>query len=166
MITQERLRELLDYDKETGMFTWRCDQRTGKGAGRVTIKAGSVAGSFDGRYIKIGIDGNSIRAHRLAFLHVTGEFPSLHVDHIDGNGTNNAWANLRNVNASINLHNQVHRKARNKTGYRGVARNHKRYAAQIVVASQYQYLGTFDTPQEASAAYMAAKQKLTPMVAA
>ena len=166
MIAQERLRELLHYNQETGVFTWRTDMKTGRGNGRIHVAAGSVAGSFDGHYLKVGIDGRRYRAHRLAFLYVNGKFPSLHVDHIDGDGTNNAWANLRDVSVSVNLHNQVKRSHPNSTGFHGVAKNHKRFTAQIVVNQKYRYLGTFDTPQQASAAYQSEKKHHTPKVQA
>lgn len=162
MIDPGRLRELLHYDKNTGLFTWLSDMKTGRGNGRVAVKAGSTAGCFDGRYIKIGIDKRRYRAHRLAFIWVNGSPPSKDVDHIDGDGTNNSWANLRDVSASTNLHNQVNRTHKNSTGFNGVTRNHKRFTAQIVVNNKYMYLGTFDTPIDASSAYQAEKTKLLP----
>lgn len=87
MLTVERLRELLDYDPETGVFRWKEPRRK--------CRVGEVAGSLrkDG-YVKIQVDGRFYQAHRLAWLCVYGVWPSA-IDHIDGNRANNAIANLR-----------------------------------------------------------------------
>lgn len=161
-LTAERLRELLLYDAITGNFTWLADMRTGRGKGRVTTVAGSKAGCVcsDRGYQKIGIDGGRYYVHRLAFLWMTGQGPVHHVDHIDGNPRNNAWANLRDVTRFTNLQNRHHSPAGSKLNLLGVTANHKRFMAQITTNKQYRYLGTFDTALEAHAAYVAAKRQL------
>ena len=88
-LTPERLRELLHYDPESGFFTWL--PYVGK---RGRINAGDRAGCETGHKIYIGIDGGIYRAHRLAWLYVHGEWPSLVIDHIDGNPHNNNIKNL------------------------------------------------------------------------
>jgi hypothetical protein len=91
MITQSELKELLHYDKDTGVFTWL----VAKG-GRV--KPGQVAGAITtskaGKsYILIQISGKKYMAHRVACLYVYGTFPENEMDHIDGQGMNNKWVN-------------------------------------------------------------------------
>jgi hypothetical protein len=102
MLTAERLRELLDYDPETGRFIWRKDHPTAK-----HIKAGSVAGTKNGRgYWVIGVAGAKYVAHRLAWLYVTGEWPAHLVDHENGDRLDNRFANLREATDSQNNFNR------------------------------------------------------------
>ena len=149
MITANRVRELLDYDPDTGVFRWRVD----KGA----VKAGDVAGSPSMHgYWKIKIDGTLFLAHRLAWLYVHGGFPSV-IDHRDRDGRNNKIANLR---IATNTQNQANRLAQknNKCGFKGVfwlERLHK-WQAQIYKGRRQIYIGVFDTPEDAHAAYMRA----------
>lgn len=88
-LTAGRLKELLTYDPETGVFIWR-GWRSGSAV------AGSVAGSLhsDG-YVCIKIGRCLYRAHRLAFLYMTGSRPIGQVDHINMNRADNRWCNLR-----------------------------------------------------------------------
>ena len=79
MVSAERLRELLRYDLDTGMFYWRRSRRG-------PHNGGSVAGRPTQRYWQIMVDGKRYQAHRLAILYVTGKWPPNVVDHIDGDG--------------------------------------------------------------------------------
>ena len=88
MLTAERLRDLVVYEPETGMFRWRVSRpgcRAGDECGRVN--------SFG--YAEVGVDGKLRRANRLAVLYMTGEWPSGVVDHINRDRADNRWANLR-----------------------------------------------------------------------
>ena len=69
-ITAEIMRTLFDYDHDTGIFWWRVKPSR-------RVKAGAAAGSVssDG-YIVIGVDGTNFKAHRLAWLHFHGVWPS------------------------------------------------------------------------------------------
>lgn len=150
-ITQARLKELLEYDPETGVFT------------RLTTvsqaKAGSAAGSLSAGYLAVRLDGKLYYCHRLAWLYMTGQWPRQHVDHINGRRTDNRWSNLRDVARRTNQQNMRHAFASNTTGLLGVSKNHKRFMANIGVPGGTRYLGTFDTPEEAHAAYLAAKRQ-------
>jgi hypothetical protein len=160
-LTAARLRDLLHYDPETGAFTWRFSRKGRPG------KAGAVAGTVDKRfgYRYIGLDGQRHGTQRLAWLYMTGEWPSAEVDHIDGDRTNDQWNNLRDVPLRMNRENI--RKARSdntSTGFLGVRINRKngdaRYQARITVKGKEMHLGRFDTPEEAHEAYLAAKRAL------
>lgn len=98
-MTREELKNFLRYDPLTGLFI-----RTVTAGGK---PAGSIAGYKDPRgYIHIQVNGTIYRAHRLAFLYMTGEFPKYSVDHIDRNPSNNIWTNLRDIPSAENQWNK------------------------------------------------------------
>jgi hypothetical protein len=148
-VTRTRLRELLHYDDETGVFRWW--KRVGE-----EMRPGEVAGS-----VRISVDGRRYRAHQLAWFYMTGRWGRPTIDHRDGNATNNCWSNLRRATASQNNANR--RRARHNTsGYKGVfsCGRSGRWRAVIRWNGRRTYLGTFDTPEAAHAAYVAAARKL------
>ena len=154
-LTAERLRCSLDYHENDGVFHWLLSK------GR-TSKQGDVAGYENGGYIKIMIDGRSYQAHRLAFLYMTGKWPSEDVDHINGCRTDNRWINLRDVPHSINTENRHRASISNKVGLLGVSMHHRsaRFRARIRTDGKLIQLGWFDTPEEAHAAYLNAKREI------
>jgi hypothetical protein len=154
-LTQERLKELLRYDCETGMFYWL--QRRG-GTARKNSPAGYPA---DGRGYTIMIERKNYKTHRLAWLYVYGTWPEKHIDHIDGNPHNNKIENIRDVHPIINKEN-LHGPCKNSTsGFLGVTRGSKnRFQAQIGVGKKKIYLGFFKTPELAYEAYLQAKRRL------
>lgn len=155
-ITPERLRDVLAYDQETGIFTRRISLTR-------RIKVGDVAGGPDRNgHIRIQVDGRLYAAHRLAWLYMTGSWPSHDVDHIDGRRANNSFANLRDVSKAANQQNQRHPHARGTTGYLGVTFNKARgkFQAQIGTKERCKYLGLFPSAAQAHAAYLTAKRQL------
>lgn len=152
-LTAERLRELLHYNPETGVFTWlearRCG-RTGKNAG--TLKPNG--------YVEIEIEQRSYKAHRLAFLYMTGEWPDADVDHKNRRRADNRWTELRPASRAENLANSGPRR-NNTSGFKGVSKRADtgRWRAQFRVGGKSVALGSFDTPEEAHQAYMAAARE-------
>lgn len=100
ILSAKRLREILDYNPETGIFTWKVMLAHRR-------KPGDVAGSLTHGYIEIGIENHSYRAHHLAWLYIHGELPQGMIDHIDGNRVNNAIANLRIATNQQNSQNKL-----------------------------------------------------------
>ncbi|MBG6289478.1 HNH endonuclease [Pseudomonas nitroreducens] len=149
---QAELRRLLSYCPETGEFRWNV-----KPPGKVQI--GDLAGTKDETFTYIRFEGKRQKAHRLAFLYMTGEIPSGCIDHIDGDPTNNAWANLRICSHSENMQNRKVSK-RNKSGFLGVSKHPSGWQATIAKDKKYYHLGLFKTPEEAHEAYLAAKARL------
>ena len=158
-VSPERVREILDYDPQTGRFRWK--RREENGAWWNGRYAGTVAGGCDSKgYRRIAIDNRGHRAHRLAWVWVTGRWPDREVDHIDGNRANNAWANLRLASTAQNRANsRVHKD--NVAGMKGVSRylNYTLWRARIYVRGKDIALGYFKSPEEAQAAYQAAALK-------
>lgn len=155
MLTQSRVKELLDYDPLTGVFTYKTLR------GHMT--GGSVAGALHKHgYRHIKMDNKLYKAHVLVWLYVNGVFPSGHIDHIDHDKANNAISNLRDVNRMGNLQNQIKSHSNNKTGFLGVSLKKRsgKYLAQIQVAKKVIFIGHFDTPEEAHIAYVQAKRNL------
>jgi len=154
-LTQEQLQQLLSYDPDTGIFT------NLKSRGRVKI--GSVAGSkYSNGYICIAIDSKRYLAHRLIWLYVYGEFPANQIDHINEVKDDNRLVNLRLATNQENNHNISTPNKNNTSGYLGVYwyKPYGKWLAQIKVNGKDKHLGYFDTGEEASKAYLAAKRKL------
>lgn len=155
MLTAERLRELLHYAPETGAFT-RVASRGGR------AMAGNIAGSIDRQgYRRITIDRREYKAHRLAWLYVTGAWPENYIDHRNGVRDDNRFANLREATSGEN-HQNITRRSDNTSGFIGVTwhRQNMKWMAQIRVDGRYHYLGCFNTYEEANAAYLKAKADL------
>lgn len=146
MITQKRLKELLHYDPSTGDFIWikRTGPRCAVGAGAGSVK-NCKPGALGKKYARIRVLGITYLAHRLAFLYVEGRLPDLEVDHIDGNGLNNRFDNLRLVSRTGNAKNQ-RLNPRNKTGIPGVRllTGKTRWMVCIGGGPRKIYLGTYD----------------------
>lgn len=144
MLTPDRLHDLLAYDADTGLFTWNVDRSR-------RVKAGDIAGSIDAKgYVVIQVDGTTYKAHRLAFLYMTGGWPPEEIDHIDGHRTNNRWGNLRAATVAENKRNARTRKD-NHLGVKGVCRDGNKFRAEIRHQGQRVYLGKYDTVAEAKA---------------
>lgn len=153
-ITQSQLHEMLNYDPQTGVFTWRTHPSK-----KVRIRVGDVASSVStAGYAVIKIFGKPYLAHRLAFLYMRGEWPKNQIDHIDGNRLNNRIENLRDVTAFVNMQNQRRALANNSCGVLGVTRVGNRFQARIKTNRIKVHLGTFATPEEAHYAYLTAKR--------
>jgi len=136
-LTQERLKQLLDYDFETGFFKWK-KSRGGN-------KTGDFAGSLDSHgYFQITVNKKPYLASRLVFLWVDGYWPENEIDHIDRIPTNNKRKNLREVSKSCNMRNCRIGK-NNKSGIKGVyfSNGHGKWRASISVFCKRYSLGYF-----------------------
>lgn len=156
--TAERVRELLRYDPESGVFTRRIRTSTNG-----TSNVGDIAGGFKGNgYVVIKIDGKQQQAHRLAWVYMTGEWPENDIDHINGVKTDNRWANLRAATRSENIIN-AGKPITNTSGFKGVSWHKgrgKKWKAQIQFKGKSFTLGYFDDPELAALCYAGASRIL------
>ena len=150
LVSVERLRQVLSYDPETGVVSWKKNGRPA--GGRKTGPNG---------YLRVRVDGVLIRQHRAAWMIQTGEVPIGDIDHINGDGSDNRWSNLRLCSRSENKQNQGVSK-RSTSGVTGVSyySRHGRWQAQIQINYRQKHLGYFATKEEASEAYRKAKAAL------
>lgn len=133
------LRETLSYDPNTGEFR------------RVSTPS-AIVGKVDPQgYLRISVNGRYYYAHRLAWLFVNGDWPGDRIDHIDRDRANNRIGNLRVATASQNAANAGPRKS-NTSGFTGVSVERGKFVARIAKT----FIGSFMSPDEASAAYLAA----------
>jgi len=155
MLTQKRLKQLLNYDPETGKFT-----RKVKSVIHPNLEL-PVGSSTDSGYITICIKGYKGLAHRLAWLYVYGYIPENDIDHINRIKTDNRINNLREVSRQCNLRNTGNRK-NNTSGVKGVSFNKKsnKWQVSIAVNNKLYYLGRFDDFIEAVCHRLAAEQCL------
>jgi hypothetical protein len=156
-LTAERVREVLDYDPETGLFAWKI-----KPAVRVNI--GDRVGWKRGKgYLCANVDRQPYCLHRLAWLWFYGQWPSDEIDHINGVRDDNRIANLRIADRSINNQNLRRAQRNNRgSGLLGAYRHSGRWQAQITFNGAAYCLGTFDTPTEAHQCYLGAKRLFHP----
>jgi len=153
-LTQDQLKEVLDYDPETGLFTRKTTWHR--------YLAGTVAGCLSPNgYIYMSVNGTRTVAHRLAWLYMTGGFPELDIDHINGDKSDNRWVNLREVSESVNLQNQRRAHRNSQSGLLGVRKNNRGdgWSARIRIDGKVMQIGTFRSPEAAHEAYLEAKRK-------
>ena len=148
-LTAERLRAVLNYDPDTGIFTWRRDtskKTRGKHSGF----------SNDQGYLLIGVDGHKYRIHRLAWFYIHGKWPAHHIDHINGNRADNRLSNLREAEVFQNMANS-RRPITNKSGYKGVSwhAGARKWQVHIKYQDINSYLGLFESAEEGHAVYCA-----------
>lgn len=151
MISLPALKEVMDYDPDTGIFRWKVKT--------ANTRPGQIAGCIDTSrgYRQIGIGGKTYFAHRLAHLFMTGSWPVAATDHRNGHRDDNRWENLREATWAQNNQN-LPKLRTNRNGFPGVQqRRSGRWSAQIRASGRRLNLGTYETANEAYAAYLAAK---------
>jgi hypothetical protein len=159
VMTQAAVKAALDYNPETGEFTWRVSPKGG-------IPVGTVAGTLGKNgHRTIHLAGKLHLAARLAFLWMTGKWPRGIVNHWNGNALDCRWENLKDTNRG-----GVSQNTRRKAGQSGMTGVHLRntreanpknpYTSAICINGRSKYLGVFPTPEAAQTAYATAKAAL------
>jgi hypothetical protein len=159
MITQKRLKEVLHYDPETGIFTW-----IKPSANRLSV--GDVAGGVitfphnNKSYHHIRVDKVLYKSHRLAWVYVHGDIDdSLQIDHINNDGTDNRLVNLRLVTGAENVKNKRKYK-NNKSGHTGVYSRYGKWVAQISCGRKKMQIGIYESIDEAIKARLEKQKEL------
>lgn len=154
-LTHSRLRELFEYDADTGIMIRR-----------ITVgrrgPAGAIVGCLTKKgYLSLRVDGQFFLLHRVIFMYVHGKMPAAQIDHINGVKTDNRIANLREATEHENSQNvKVHRD--NSSGLLGVSwrASNGKWRASIGIDGWHKHLGYFDSKDVAYQAYKAAKRAL------
>lgn len=152
MITQERVKELFDYDDATGDLIRRVTQSN--------KPKGSVAGSVNSKgHVNVAVDGRMWTAHQIVFVWHHGWLPP-EIDHENRVKTDNRISNLRPASSTQNKGN-IGLLRNNTSGFRGVSLNGRsgKWCAQIKIKGKQTYLGRFDTPEQAALRYNEAARK-------
>jgi hypothetical protein len=165
-LTAKYLKSVMEYDPETGIFTWKYRPRQHFASSNAwatwnTRFSGNTVGYISHYgYVVIRIDGRRYQAHRLVWLFVTGKFPLKDMDHRNLSKSDNRFANLREATRSQNVTNTTIR-SDNSSGFKGVS-YHKisgKWKAQIRAPGKKDHLGYFDLIEDAYAAYCAAAKE-------
>jgi hypothetical protein len=168
-ITQALVRKLFAYDPATGDFILKPRPKSWFSADHIwktwnTKNAGkrpSSTATSGSRYITyqtVSLFGRNYRLHRLIFLYMTGRWPSTEIDHLDGNGLNNRWANLAEVSRRGNAQN-LPLFRNNTSGRMGVYRTRRKWHARVTFHQRIIRLGTYPTFAAACAARAVAERK-------
>lgn len=149
--------EWLNFDIETGTFTWRKSPSN-------NVNVGDTAGTIGAYgYVIFSLCGRRWLAHRLIWTYLHGVIPDGHeIDHINGDRKDNRPTNLRLVSRALNNQNRRTARRDSKTGFLGVTL-HKRsglYMARIKSGGKQNLIGYFKTAQEAHKAYLAKKREI------
>jgi hypothetical protein len=138
-----QLKEILEYQPDTGLFYWKT---SGKGI-KKNRKAGHL--SKDG-YVDIRIKNSLYPAHRVAWMMVTGSWPNNFVDHINRIRSDNRFVNLREATKAENAQN-TDLPSNNTSGYKGVVwhKPNRNWCAQIFINKKHIHLGSFKNLQDA-----------------
>lgn len=154
-LTQERLKQLLHYDPDTGVFTWIANVNR---MARIGDVAGSVNKVYE--YVYIQVLKKKYRAHRLAWLYVHGSFPKNEIDHIDHDRLNNRIDNLRDVTRQENKKN-TSISSSNTSGFMGVCWDNsvEKWMVTISISGKRKTLGRFTNINDAIEARKAANIK-------
>lgn len=144
MISQDKLKEFLDYDPDTGELTWK--KKPSKKVAK-NSRAGSL--SKDG-YRHVIFSGKKYPEHRLIWFYVHGEFPKEQIDHINHKRDDNRLCNLREVTHSENARNRTKNKS-SKVQEVGIwfCKKRQRYIAEITLNQKKVYQRSFENIDDA-----------------
>jgi HNH endonuclease len=153
LITAEWLRSVLQYNQETGIFTWLV------AAGGVCIGSPIKTLNSNG-YVVVGLNGKKYRQHRLAWLYVYGCWPDQTIDHKDGDRANNRIDNLRVLPQSINVQNRRTASKNSTSGVLGVYFSARRngYMASVTTNGHQKRKGPYKSIDRAHQAYLEIKR--------
>lgn len=140
MITQEYLKEILDYNPDTGIFTNKVTRNSR------AVKGANLNPNNENGYGRVAINGERYYLHRLAWFYEYGTWPKNQIDHINGISTDNRINNLREVSSQQNSFNRTPLNYTSK--YKGVCKENSKWKAQIKINGFSKTIGRFDTEEK------------------
>lgn len=160
-ITAEQARELVSYDPATGAITWKV-RKFSRASGGVTVVGGLATSPHKTRHLYVCLLGTTILAHRLAWLIHYGVWPTLELDHKDGDGKNNRIENLREVSHTVNMQNLRKATSANRsTGVLGVSEHRPgKFTSYLHTGGKKKYLGIFNDVVSAQNANVQARREM------
>lgn len=153
----EYLRQVLDYNPETGIFVWKIDRNYKTLAGDTAGSVQKINKKSGYSRIIICLDYKRYKAHRLAWALMTGEHPPEIIDHIDGNPLNNKWNNLRKATAYENKVNEGIR-INNISGIKNVSFHKASNKFRVTIDGKH--YGVFASIEEANVAASNLRNKI------
>ena len=151
-------REYFSYNPDTGMLSMAKKVKYSKRY--VGDILDTITKVNNNEYYTVRLFQQTYKAHRVIWAIHYGYMPDT-IDHIDGNGLNNRIDNLRDVSNQVNRQNMRKARVNNLSGFLGVSTHAPGvFRASVHVSGKRVSVGLFDTPEEAHAAYVAAKRKL------
>lgn len=151
-LSAERVRYLFDYDKDRGVLVVRVSN-----SNRSTV--GKVPSCNSSGYVRIRVDTILYKRSRVIWLHQTGRWPINHIDHINGNRSDDRIENLRDVSRKTNQQNMRKAYSTSSTGLIGSHAHGQKYRAEISLNGKNVHLGVFETAINAHEAYVKAKRE-------
>ena len=144
MLTQARLKEIVHYNKDTGIFTRKKTTSSRAKKGFIVGSIGKVG------YLTVRIDGPLYFLHRLVYLYIYGKFPKHHVDHINHDKLDNSFKNLRLVTQKGNSKNMPMR-SDNTSGYTGIYFDKRcsKWMGLIKTDDGVKFLGYYEDKEDA-----------------
>ena len=142
--TLNRVKELFDYDPNTGILVRK-----------ITTSSNALAGSVvgwknDEGYLSVRVDRTPWKVHQIAWLYVHEVWPSGVIDHINRDKTDNRIDNLRDTTVQVNNLNKGTRKD-SKTGVPNVTwrERDRRFYVACKRNGKQNYGGCFKSLEEA-----------------
>ena len=151
-ISHSEIKEILDYNPDTGLFHWKVKPSA-------QVKAGDQAGYLNRGYVKIKIGKIKYPAHRLAWLYYYGSHPESILDHINRIKSDNRISNLRETTNFRNAKNKWLYKS-NTSGVNGVCwdKTNKKWTSTITSNGRVLSLGNYGTFDDAVIARLSGEQ--------
>lgn len=149
LLALDFIKRILFYCPINGKFFWIEKRGRNPKTGAVGTRAGMLHKTG---YRILTINKRQFKEHRVAWFYMTGEWPKNQIDHINGIKNDNRFCNLRNADSYQNARN-VSKTKKNKSGYKGVVKNRKKFEASISTNNGRIFLGCFKTKEDAFEAY-------------
>lgn len=158
-IDRELALSVFSYDPATGELRWRDSPNPRAPSGSL---AGCVSLAKRARtpYRVVRLRGKMYFAHRIVFAMMSGAVPH-EIDHINGDGLDNRWCNLRECTKGQNNANMRKRRG-TRSGFKGVSfykLGLKNWRARITVDGREKTIGYFETEELAAQAYLDESKK-------